>query len=384
MQSSQRSHVAPFLAMESLSEANQFALQTGANVIHMSLGQPGAALPQRALDVVADMVRRHHQLGYTEAAGLRSLRKRIAEHYAESYGVDVPMERVFVTMGSSSGLLLSLTMLFDAGQRVAMVAPCYAAYISMLTGLGIEPVLLRGTDENNYQPTVALLEQAGKIDGLMITSPSNPTGTVIDPAQLAEVLDYCQKRGIKVISDEIYHHVSYDGAVTASALESTHDVVVINSFSKYFLMPGWRLGWVIVPEEMTRTMESLAQGFFVSPAAIAQYAALEAFHCRTELDEVVKSYSTNRNLVLDGLRNVGINRYCPAQGAFFVFADITSHAANAREFCHNMLHHAHIAAVPGDDFDPELGSRYVRFSYCGTTEAMTEAMQRLENWLGKK
>ncbi|MCI5049055.1 MAG: aminotransferase class I/II-fold pyridoxal phosphate-dependent enzyme [Rickettsiales bacterium] len=380
MKTSKRSNISPFYVMEAFTQAEEIA-KTGADVLHLSLGQPSEKPPHRVLEHVAHQAM-HNPLGYTLSAGMDSLRERIAQHYADAYGIDVPYQRVFITIGSSSAYMMALLAAFDEGDEVALVAPHYPASPNMMRALGLKPVIMRSRMEDNYQPTRAMLEALpNKPQGLVIASPSNPAGTIIDPVELQAVAEYCAKHGIRIISDEIYHGVSYGDTPTDCILKHSHEMIVTNSFSKYYLLPGWRLGWAIMPEDLCRNVESLLQNFYISPSTLSQIAALAVLDCTDELDQVVQGYKQNRDCLLQGLQNAGMTRVAPAQGAFYLYADVSELTDDSKQFCKDMLEKTHICAVPGIDFDAEFGHKFVRFSYAGSLETMEKASERLARWL---
>lgn len=377
-----RGAVAPFHVMEVMREAVELEA-TGADVIHLSVGQPAEEAPEPVRRKAAELLLNKASLGYTNAMGVTPLRKRIAAFYAQRYGITIPWERVVVTVGSSSAFFISMMAAFDHGDNVAIAFPCYPAYPNMLEAAGLNPVFLRADASTNFQPTLAMLEALPqKPDGLIIASPSNPAGTVMHPAEMRQLAEYCEQNGIRLISDEIYHGITYDGHVATTAVSLSNSAIVVNSFSKYFLMPGWRLGWAIMPEELLRSSECLLQNFFISPPAISQYAAVEVFDCLDELDAVVASYARNRAVMLDALPKVGFTDFSPSQGAFYLYADVHQLTNNSDQFCRDMLNQAGVATVPGHDFDREQGSRYMRFSFCGREDRTAEAMERLQRWLG--
>lgn len=386
MKTAARSNIPAFMVMEALREANALSLVTDneqPDVLHLSLGQPSARAPMRVLQKAADMAL-SDTLGYTDSRGLPELRARIARHYFEQYGANVDADAIFVTVGSSAAYFLALLSAFDAGDRVAMVSPHYAASPNMMQALGIVPVIMPSTLRDNFQPTVAMLEALDeKPDGLVIASPSNPTGTVIDEGEFKRLHDYCVAHNIRIISDEIYHGVTYEGAKVRSAVEFSDRMIVVNSFSKYYLMPGWRLGWAVIPPELRRPMESLLQNFFISPPAISQYAALEGMECRADYDRVVESYAKNRDLLLRELPKAGFINITPSQGAFYLYADVSHLTNDSNDFCRRMLHEARVCAVSGVDFDRDNGHRFVRFSYSGSYADMQRACARLVQWMGK-
>jgi aspartate/methionine/tyrosine aminotransferase len=378
-----RGQIPPFIVMEVMRAANARAA-AGGDVIHLEVGQPSTGAPagvvaaaKAALD--ADV------LGYTEALGIPALRAAIAQHHLDAYGTAVSAERVVVTTGSSGAFLLSFLAAFDPGDRVAMTAPSYPAYRNILTALGIVPVEIPAGPETRFQPTPQLLEDwlsrhGGRFDGLIVASPANPTGTMLDPAELAALAGWCEANGVRFVSDEIYHGITY-GRTAATAAALSRSAIVINSFSKYFSMTGWRLGWMIVPDDLLRAVECLAQNLFISPPAISQRAAVAAFGCRAELDANVARYAANRALLLERLPRAGLDRLAPADGAFYVYADVGHLTDDSEDFCRRMLTETGIAATPGIDFDPDRGRRTLRLSFAGATADMAEAADRLERWI---
>ena len=375
---SKRGGVPPFIVMDVLRAANERAAR-GGDVLHLEVGQPGTAAP-RAVIEAARAALEHDRIGYTDATGLPSLRARIARHYAETYGTEIDPERVVATTGSSGGFLLSFLSCFDPGDRVALAAPGYPAYRNILSALGIEPVLIETEAAHRFQPTPDLLERfGGRLDGLILASPSNPTGTMLDRDALAALVAHCQAKDIRLISDEIYHGIIY-GARAVSALELSDDAVVINSFSKYFSMTGWRLGWMVLPPDLLRPVECLAQNLFISPPTLSQAAGTAAFDCRAELDEYVAAYGRNRALLLKELPRAGFDNLAPADGAFYIYADVTQRTNDSDAFCKRMLAETGVAATPGIDFDPARGNRFVRFSFAGSEADIAKAVERLKAW----
>jgi aspartate/methionine/tyrosine aminotransferase len=373
-----RGVVPPFIAMEVLRDANARAA-AGEEVLHLEVGQPGSGAPQGVIDA-AKRALDQDQLGYTEALGIPVLRRRIARHYRDTYGVDVDPERVVVTTGSSGAFLLGFLAAFDAGDRVALAAPGYPAYRNILAALGIEPVELLAGPETRFQPSVALLErQTGRFDGLIVASPSNPAGTMLDAESFRQLFDYCRRSGIRLVSDEIYHGITY-GMTATTALALGDEAIVINSFSKYFSMTGWRLGWMILPRDLLRPVECLAQNLFISPPTLPQLAALAAFDCRAELDANVRRYAANRALLLAELPRAGFDRLAPADGAFYIYADVAHLTNDSEAFCRRMLAETGVAATPGVDFDTQRGSGFIRFSFAGATADIAAAAGRLIAW----
>ena len=380
MKVSRRGAVAPFHAMEVLKSANA-AEAAGKTVIHMEVGEPTSGAPSKVREAAREAVSDTH-LGYTEALGLPVLRARISRHYAERYGVEVPGARIAVTTGSSGGFLLTFLSAFDPGERVALATPSYPAYRNILSCLGLEPVLLAAGPETRFQPSPALIEAAGgNIAGLLVASPANPTGSMMLPEAFEEIVAYCADRQIRFISDEIYHGITYERAAE-TVLGFDDNAVVINSFSKYFCMTGWRLGWMVVPEDLARSVERLAQNVFISPPALSQHAAVHAFDCTDELDANVARYARNRARLLADLPRAGFGDIAPADGAFYIFADVSGLTGDSIEFCRRMLDRAGVAATPGIDFDVERGHRTIRLCFAGTARDVDEAADRLGSWLG--
>lgn len=377
-----RGLIPPFIAMEVMRFANERAAK-GDDVLHLEVGQPGTGAP-RAVIEAAKAAMQSETLGYTEALGLPALRRRIARHYQERYGVAVDPARVVVTTGSSGAFLLSFLSAFEAGDRVALADPGYPAYRNILLALGVRSVTFATGMETRFQPTVELLQQAeGPLDGLIVASPSNPAGTMLSEAELRGLAGYCAEHGVRLISDEIYHGITYERPA-ATMLAISDDAIIVNSFSKYFSMTGWRLGWMVVPPDLARAIECLAQNLFISPPTLSQHAAIAVFDCRDELDANVARYGENRALLLEELPKCGFERLAPADGAFYIYADIAAAGApageNSEELCRRMLAETGVATTPGIDFDANRGHGYLRFSYAGSTGDIAEAARRLRAW----
>ena len=379
MNISRRGQVPPFIVMDVMSAAAARE-KTHGDVLHLEVGQPSTPAPAGVL-AAAQAALRDDKIGYTVALGIPPLRQAIAGHYGRAYGSTVMPEQVVVTTGSSGAFLLAFLAAFDVGDRVALAAPGYPAYRNILTALGIEVVEIPAGPETRYQPTPELLERfGGKLDGLIVASPANPTGTMLSPEALAELTAYCDANAIRLVSDEIYHGITY-GMGTRTALETSRSAIVVNSFSKYYSMTGWRLGWLVLPEELVRPVECLAQNFAISPPTLSQYAAVAAFDCGEELDRNVVRYARNRSLLLEALPRAGFDRLAPADGAFYLYAEIGHLTNDSLEFCRRMLAETGVAATPGVDFDPVRGHATMRFSFAGATEEMAEAADRLQRWL---
>ena len=350
----------------------------GAHVLHLETGEPSRGAPEIVL-AAARRALDEERIGYTEALGLPALRARIAAFYGERYGCKVAPDQVVTTVGASGAFILAFLAAFDAGQRVALAEPCYPAYRNILTALGIEVVPLASDAEHRFQPTIELLEAAGPLHGLVVASPSNPTGTMLAPGELATIAAWCEGTGVRLISDEIYHGITY-GREAASAVTSAGHAVVVNSFSKYFAMPGWRLGWMVVPEDLLRAVESLSQNLFISPPCLSQHAAISVFDCLAKLDANVTTYARNRAILLDGLPQAGFDRLAPSDGAFYLYADVSELTKDSHDFCHRMLAETGVATTPGMDFDPVSGHHAIRLSFAGPAAAMEEAVRRLKDW----
>ena len=378
LKSSRRGGIPPFIVMDVLRAAN--ALQAaGRDVLHLEVGQPSTPAPAGVIAAARRALDRD-LLGYTEAFGIPPLRQAIARHYQDSYGIAVEPGRIVVCTGSSGAFVLAFLAAFDVGDRVALAVPGYPAYRNILTALDIEPVLLAVGPETHFQPTPEVLDRLpGRLDGLIVASPANPTGTMIAPDAMERLAAYCRARGIRLVSDEIYHGIAY-GARAQTALAFEPEAIVINSFSKYFSMTGWRLGWMTVPESLLRAVECLAQNLYISPPTLSQFAAIAAFDCTAELDANVARYADNRRLLLAELPRAGFGKLAPADGAFYLYADVGDMTDDAAAFCARMLTETGVAATPGLDFDPARGNRFVRFSFAGATADMAEAARRLIAW----
>jgi aspartate/methionine/tyrosine aminotransferase len=373
-----RGAIPPFLVMEVMRAADARAA-AGDDVFHLEVGQPSTAAPQGVLDA-AKAALDNDVLGYTLALGVGELRQAIAEHYKGFYGIDIPADRIVVTTGASGAFLLAFLAAFEAGDRVAMALPGYPGYRHILSALGNRPVAMAAGPDTRFQPTVEMIEALPEpVRGVIVASPSNPAGTIIPEAELARLAGYCDDRGMRLVSDEIYHGITY-GTAAVTAAGFSDRAIVINSFSKYFSMTGWRLGWMVVPEDLLRPVESLAQNMFISPPTLSQRAALAAFDCGDEIAANIARYARNRELLLEALPKAGFTSLAPADGAFYIYADVSHMTNDSQAFCRRMLEETGVAATSGVDFDPERGNAYVRFSFSGSTEDMAEAARRLRHW----
>ena len=376
-----RSEVPPFMVMDVMAAAARIEA-AGGHVIHMEVGQPSAPAPRTALDAAHAALERG-QIDYTSALGIPSLRARIARHYRETYGCEVDPDRIVVTTGSSGAFILAFLAMFEPGDRIAVTVPGYPPYRHILTALGCEPVLIETSSENRHALTGEALLAAHRkkpLKGVLVGSPANPTGTMMSREALTQLMAAAESEGIRFISDEIYHGLDYAfPAVTAAEL-SPH-ALVINSFSKYFCMTGWRVGWMVVPEQLVRPIERLQQNLSISVPTLSQIAAEAAFAGRDEMEIVKHGYEANRHILIAGLPQAGLSEFLPADGAFYLYADVSKFTSDSYEFARKMLEQAHVAATPGVDFDPVHGRSFVRFSYARSAAEMHDAVARITRWL---
>jgi aspartate/methionine/tyrosine aminotransferase len=381
---SQRSDVSPFIVMDVMSEAASIE-RAGGRVIHMEVGQPGSPAPSAAIAAVARALQ-GGRVPYTEALGIRSLRERIAASYKENYGVSVPADRVAVTTGSSGGFTLAFLSMFEPGDRVAIASPGYPAYRNILKALSLVPVEIPTGAETRYALDGALIERAHRqtpLKGVLAMSPANPTGVVMSPQALKDLCDTCARLGLWFISDEIYHGLTYGEAKTETALRFSNDAVIINSFSKYFCMTGWRVGWMVMPERLIRPVERLQQNFSISVPYLSQIAAEAAFEGRAEMEAVRAGYARNRDILMRELPRIGLGGFLPVDGAFYVYTDVSALTNDSRDFCRKAIREAGVAITPGLDFDLAEGHRYIRISFAGTEQDMHAAVRQLGDWIGK-
>jgi aspartate/methionine/tyrosine aminotransferase len=354
----------------------------GARVIHMEVGQPAAPAPTVAIEA-AQAALKIGRVGYTEALGIPSLRARISKHYAESYGASVDPARIAITTGSSGGFILAFLALFEPGDRVAVAEPGYPPYRHILTALGCEPVSIQISKETRWALTVDGVMEAHRkkpLAGVLVASPANPTGTMLDADHLTSLERACEDAGIKFISDEIYHGLDY-AFPAETAAKISEDALVVNSFSKYFCMTGWRVGWLVAPEALVRPIERLQQNLAISVPTLSQIAAEAAFDGRTEMEAVKRGYEENRKILIEGLPKAGLDKFLPADGAFYLYADISRFTDDSFAFAKKMLEETHVAATPGIDFDPVRGKNFIRFCYAGSGAEMLEAVERIKRWL---
>src|SRR5215468_4409036 len=381
LKASGRSEVPPFMVMDVMAAAARIEA-AGGHVIHMEVGQPSAAAPKTAI-AAAHAALEVARIDYTSALGIASLRARIARHYRDTYGCEVEPDRIVVTTGSSGGFILAFLAMFEPGDRVAVTVPGYPPYRHILTALGCEPVLIETTNETRHALTGEALLAAHRktpLKGVLVGSPANPTGTMMSREALTSLMRAADSAGIRFISDEIYHGLDYAfPAVTAAALST--DALIINSFSKYFCMTGWRVGWMVVPEVLVRPIERLQQNLSISVPTLSQIAAEAAFDGRDEMETIKNGYLENRRILIEGLPAAGLTSFLPADGAFYLYADVSDFSSDSLAFAGKMLEEAHVAATSGVDFDPFHGRNFIRFSYARSADDMREAVRRIARWL---
>tara|TARA_B100000579_G_C22728970_1_gene803216 strand:+ start:35 stop:1180 length:1146 start_codon:yes stop_codon:yes gene_type:complete len=374
---SNRSNIAPFYVMEVMRSAAERE-STGKEVLHLEVGQPSTPAPlgarQNAIKAIEEEI-----LGYTSAMGMEPLRERLSLHYLEWYKTEIPPSRIAITMGASGAFTLAFLACFESGDRVAVPTPGYPCYRNVLRALDVEVVDLPVGPETRFQPSPEGLESLGPIDGLVVASPSNPTGTMLLENELLEIVNWCQANEVRLISDEIYHGVTY-GTAAPTAASFWEEAVVVNSFSKYFSMTGWRVGWLILPDTLVSPVERLAQNAFIAAASVSQHAALGAFDSHDELEINLDRYRTNRQILLEGLPSVGIGKLAPADGAFYIWAQVDHLCDDSQALAQQWLSELGIAVTPGIDFDPSEGHRFIRFSFAGSTREALETVEKLSNW----
>ena len=381
LEPSKRSDVPPFIVMDVMAAAAQCEAR-GAHIIHMEVGQPAAPAPKTAIRA-AQAALAHGRIGYTECLGIPSLRTRIARHYGEMYDLGLDPARVVITTGSSGAFVLAFLALFEPGDRVALANPGYPPYRHILSALGCEPVLVETSAETRWALSAKALiaaHQRTPLKGVVVASPANPTGTMMGADALSRLIAIAEAEGIRVISDEIYHGLDYAFAAETAANASDR-VVVINSFSKYFCMTGWRVGWMVVPENLVRTVDRLQGNLAISVPTLAQIAAEAAFDGRDEMEAIKHGYEENRRILTEGLPKAGLDKFLPVDGAFYLYADISRFSDDSLDFAKRMLNEAGVAATPGIDFDPVNGKHFLRFCYAGSADEMREAVARIGNWL---
>ena len=377
---SARGDIDPFIVMDVMRKAHEHEV-AGRNIIHMEVGQPGTPAPEMA-QVAANQAMSAGPMGYSLALGMPELRSAIAQKYADQYGVTISANRVIITTGSSAAFTYAFLSAFDPGDRIALPAPGYPCYRHISNALGLKPVTIKTCAAGRWMPQIediAAAHAEAPLKGLLLASPANPTGTMISPERLEEITDFCNLNGIWFISDEIYHGLTYE-TPARSAIEYSHDAIVINSFSKYYSMTGWRVGWMIVPEILVRPIERLAQNLYIAPPTISQMAAISALRAGEELEQNKQVYAKNRGHLLAELPKVGFKKLLPADGAFYIYADISDLTDDSAAFAQAMLDEAGVATTPGHDFDAAEGHKYLRFSYSRAENDILEAIARLKKW----
>jgi aspartate/methionine/tyrosine aminotransferase len=381
LQPSRRSAVPPFMVMDVVAEAARLEAR-GRRIVHMEVGQPAAGAPVAAV-AAARAALSGGSLGYTETLGIASLRQRIARAYREWHGLDIDPQRIVVTTGSSAGFILAFLAAFEPGDRVAMALPGYPPYRHILAALGCEAVAIETSAQTRWAITGESLlaeHRVRPLKGVVVGSPANPTGTMMSADALARLIRCAEDLDILVISDEIYHGLDYAFPAESAARVSA-DAILINSFSKYFCMTGWRIGWMVVPPELVRAVERLQQNLAISVPTLSQIAAEAAFDGRAELEEIKRGYEANRRILIEGLPRAGIDSFLPADGAFYLYADVSRFSSDSFAFASRMLEEAGVAVTPGIDFDPLRGNNYVRLCYAGSRQHMAEAVERIGGWL---
>ncbi|MCO5092986.1 aminotransferase class I/II-fold pyridoxal phosphate-dependent enzyme [Bosea sp. (in: a-proteobacteria)] len=376
--------VAPFIVMDVMNQAAAIE-RRGGSVVHMEVGQPSAPTPA-SIRAAAARALEHGRIGYTQALGTDSLRARIARHYQDTHGVAVAAERVVVTTGSSGGFILAFLACFEPGARIAITAPGYPAYRNILIALGLEPVAIEVGPETRFALTPELIERAHRekpLAGVLTMSPANPTGVVMAPGAIADVAACCRRLRLWYISDEIYHGLTYETPAT-TALAADPEAIIVNSFSKYYCMTGWRVGWLVVPPRLVRTIERLQQNFSISVPYLSQVAGEAAFDATVECEAIKAGYARNRAFLLKALPEIGLGDFLPVDGAFYIYLDIGRHSNDSMAFCRAVLEEAGVAITPGLDFDEARGSRTIRLSFAGSLSECEEAVARIGGWLKKR
>ena len=377
MKKSKRSNVDPFIVMDVMESARK-AEANGKHVIHMEVGQPGTPAPKRAKQFISDEIS-NNDLGYTVTLGLPELRNRISKLYGDWYNIDLNPDRIIITTGSSGAFILSFAALFDVGDRVGIAAPGYPSYRQILKSQDLIPIDIFTELQNKFQPIPKDIKE-NNLNGLLVASPANPTGSMLNKKKLEELINTAHENEVSFISDEIYHGIQYENNPT-SALEISNECYVINSFSKYFSMTGWRVGWMIVPEDHVRQVERLSQNLFICPPHVSQLTALSAMDAKEELNTNVEVYKKNRSILLEELPKAGLNKFSPPDGAFYIYIDISEYSKDSLNFCKEVLDKAGVAITPGLDFDQKRGNSTIRFSYARSTEDIIEGANRIKKFM---
>ena len=379
MKNSARGSVDPFIVMDVMEAASKKE-KSGYEVIHLEVGQPGSLAPKMAAETVKNKISKS-PMGYTVALGIPELREKIADLYLRWYNVQVEPERIIVTPGSSGAFILTFTGLFDVGDTVGVGSPGYPSYRQILKALSLNTNTIKTFNDNKFQPVVADIIN-NSLDGLLVASPANPTGSMLNKNDLEKLITACKTKQTVFISDEIYHGIEYESRAV-SALEVSDDCIVINSFSKYFSMTGWRLGWIVVPKNHIRQFERLAQNMFICAPHISQIAALGALDASDELKLNLKTYEANRTILIEELPKLGLKNFAPPDGAFYFYIDVSEYTDDSVTFAKSILDEVHVAITPGIDFDSERGLKTIRLSYACSTSDLKEGLTRLEKFMSK-
>ncbi len=376
---SKRSEINPFYAMEMLKEANEME-SNGANIMHLEVGEPSTGAPSKVIEEAKRIINDNIPVPYTNALGLVNLRESISKYYLNSKNLEVSPGNIVVTTGTSGGFVLALLASFDVGDRVAIFVPGYPAYKNMLISLGLNPIEIYTNEENGFQPTLTQIKNFKNLDGIIISSPSNPTGSMIKNSLLKEICEYCDEQGIRLLSDEIYHGITYEQDAL-SIFNFSQNGIILNGFSKYFCMTGWRLGWMVIPDSLIKPIEKLSQNLFISSNSLSQMVACKAFECEDEIKEVIGKYKKNRDKILDTFHKLGINKIAPSEGAFYIYADISHLTNDSMVFCKSLLKEAGVAITPGVDFDVLKGKSFIRLSYACDNSIIAESSKRITDWI---
>lgn len=367
--------------MEILREANEMS-KSGKEVIHLEVGEPTNGAPPSVLDAANEILKNKISLPYTNALGISELREAISEYYYNIYNIKVSMDRIVITSGSSAGYMLSFLACFNPGDKIVLGVPYYPAYRNMISALGLETIEIQTLEQNRFQLTLSQIEHLKNIKGIIIASPSNPVGTMIEDNSLLDICSFCDHSGIRVLSDEIYHGITYEKPAT-SILDISKNGIVLNGFSKFFCMTGWRLGWLVLPEDLIKPIERLSQNLFISSNTLSQLSAINAFKDIDILKNRVKIYSRNRDILIKTLNEVGISNFFHSEGAFYLYVNVSDITDNSQHFCKNMLKETGVAITPGIDFDSINGLLYVRFSFAASKAEVEEACIRIKAWISK-
>ncbi len=378
---SKRSNIKPFLAIEMLTRANKLKLQ-GKDIVHMDVGEPGIKLPDNLIQYIQSLIAKEN-IGYTESIGMPILRDKISNHYENWYEHKIESSNVAVTAGASGAFLLALLALFDVGDEIAIMTPYYPAYVNTLQSLGLKIIFIEGNADHGFQPTLNLIKKhKNNLKGIVIASPANPTGSVLDRTEMISIAKWCKENNIKIISDEIYHGIEYEGK-SDTILSHNENAIIINSFSKYFNMTGWRLGWIIASKEIINVVEKLSMSLFLCPSNLAQKVAIKVINDYSILDKNILIYKKNRDLLIDRFEKVGLNKFSPANGAFYLYLDVSKITPDSKDLALRLLDEAGVSCTPGHDFDYMSGNKYIRFSYAGDYSEIMKAADRITNWIKK-